>query len=333
MRKTPLPRPRDADEVIFFKGWDMSDEDVQTLVEDSRKQSDCPVATGTPVHPLVEASRVQLLAASADHDGLLVTGPQAFDVRVSATTLERALAILDALVRRWELRGGIVGDRREEAVSQSQFAVGPDSLAVQLAENLDEDKPLTDPARLTGRLSLYILGEDKQQFRRRWSDTKSQRLERMLGAFVDTMANALAVMKQDRLDAECLVRQAERVLRRFETCWVATRREFYSRQGLMQNVQRWLDARHMRGYLADVKAAVDAGRINPKDTQLFADWLDWATRFADSIDPIVQGPLPEGNQVGHQNIAASELDLTRATRTVVDELRLPDTDSRYARFR
>ncbi len=329
VRKTPLPRPRHADEVIWVKGWNMTDEAVQALVEDSHKQPDHPAEVGTSMHPLVVASRVQLLAANADHDGLLATGPQALDVRVSAAVAERAISILDALVKRWELRGGTVGETRAGAASQSHFSIRPDSLAVQLAENLDEDKPLTDPARLTGRLCLHIVGGNEQQFRRRWSDTKSQRLERMLGAFVETLANALEVMRQDRLDAECIARQKERVRAIRKVLDRDSSREFYSRQDLMQNVHRWVDAQHVRGYLEDLKAAVDAGRFKPSNPEQFGNWFDWASCFADSIDPILQGPLPEGHQVRHQNVATAELDLTRATRTVVDGLAIPDTDTLY----
>ena len=82
-----------------------------------------------------------------------------------------------------------------------------------------------------------------------------------------------------------------------------------------------------RGYLKDLKSAIETGRCKPIDSDQFEDWFAWASQFADSIDPIVQGSLPEKNRRGHQNVASAELDLTTAARRTVDSLGVPDTDS------
>lgn len=307
----------------------MTDEAVQSLVEDRQKPSKHFAEEGSVIHPLVEATKIQLLSATADHDGLLSSGSGALDVRVAAANIERAISICDLLVKRWESRGGsiVTSEPAGGSVNYCRFANGPDSLGVQIAENLEEDKPVTDSSRLTGRLALHILGGEGQQFRSRWSDTKSQRLEKMLCGVVDTLTNVLTVMHQERLDAECVERQKGRARAIQKVLSRDASQEFYSRQGLMQSVQRWLDARNVRDYLADLKSAVNAGRSKPADDVQFAKWFEWASRFADSLDPILEGPLPEGNQIGHQNVAATELDLTRATRTVVNTLKVPDTDT------
>ncbi len=205
--------------------------------------------------------------------------------------------------------------------------MGHDGLGVQLVENVDEDKPLTDPGRLTSKLSLHIVGANNQQFRRRWSDTKTQRLERMLGVFVDTLANALAVIRKERLDQECIQRQKDRAKGVRKVVNRDASKVFYSRQDLMQNVRRWVDAQQVRAYLADLQSAVETGKCRVSDAEQFRSWFDWASQFADSIDPIIQGSLPEGSQRGHQNVATSELDLTAATRCAVDALGVPDTDA------
>jgi hypothetical protein len=331
VRKTPLPRPNRADEQVCFKGWNMTEEAVQTLSDGHQKSSEPAVQEGAAVHRLAEATRSQLLSANADHDGLHTTGTGALDVRVASANIERAVSIIDMLVKLWESRNGsvIAKESDDGALDYCQFAIGPDSLGVQLTENLDEAKPVTDPSRQTGRLALHILGGDDQQFRRRWSDTKSQRLEKMLGGLVETLANALAAIRQERLDAECVERQKERVHAIRKVLSRDASREFYSRQELMQNVQRWVDARNVRGYLADLKSAVDAGRVTYSDSKQIAEWFDWASRFADWIDPIQQGPLPEVDQISHQNVTAAELDLTKAARTIVDGLGVADTDSLY----
>lgn len=329
VQKTPLPRPHQGDEVVFLKGWDMTDEAVQSLVDSPRSPSGPkPEDDGTP-HELVTLSRTQLLASEPDHDGLLSTGAGAVDVRVSSTVVDRSMSVLDALVKRWVARGGSFGSAEAPGGNASwcTFAMGLDCLGVRLTENVDEDKPLTDPGRLTSKLSLHIVDAGNQQFRRRWSDTKTQRLERLVGAFVDTLVNALAVIRQERLDQECIARQRERAKVVRKAVSRDASEVFYSRQDLMQNVRRWVDAQQVRAYLTDVQSAVEAGKCRVTDAEQFRKWFDWASQFADSIDPIVQGSLPEGSQGGHQNVATSELDLTAAARCAVDVLGLPDTDS------
>ncbi len=149
----------------------------------------------------------------------------------------------------------------------------------------------------------------------------------MLVAFTNTLANALSVKCQERLDKESVARQTQRVAAVRKAMSRDASHEFYSRQDLMQKVHRWLDAQHVRGYLQDLRTAIAADKLQPVDAERFEEWFNWASRFANFIDPIVQGPLPEGNAMSHQNIAISELDLTAAARRVVDCLGVADTDS------
>lgn len=329
VRKPALPRPHQGDEVVFLKGWDMTDEAVQSLVERPRSSSTSELKDDGAPHELVSLTRAQLLASEPDHDGLLSTGAEAVDVRVSPVVVDRSMSVLDALLKRWVARGGSFGSTESPDGTESSrtFTMGPDGLGVRLAENVDENKPLTDPSRLTSKLSLHIVGSNNQQFRRRWSETKTQRLERMLGVFVDTLANALAVIRQERLDQECIQRQKDRAKAVRKVVNRDASKVFYSRQDLMQNVRRWVDAQQVRAYLADLQSAVEAGKCRVSDAEQFRNWFDWASQFADSIDPNIQGSLPEGSQPGHQNVVTSELDLTAMTRCVVDALGVADTDA------
>ena len=247
----------------------MSDEAIKSLVE-TRRSSPASESTddGTP-HELVTRTRAQLLASTPDHDGLLTTSSGTVDVRVSSDVIDRAMAVLDALVKRWVARGGsfVSGAGADETARWCTFAIGPDSLGVQLAENVDENKPLTDPNRRTSRLSVHVVGADSQQFRRRWSDTKSQRLERMLGAVIDTLAIALTDIRQERLDHECVERQKDRVKAVRKATSGDASKAFYSRQDLMQNVRRWVEHAFFE----------QAGRYEAFEGLCFVDTLDLAS--------------------------------------------------------
>jgi hypothetical protein len=233
------------------------------------------------------------------------------------------------LIKLWEERGGeIEVDGADGDDAPTSFTLGPDRFGVLLAENLDESKPISDPLRLTGKLALHITGDEKHQFRRRWSDTKSQRLERMLKPFVDTLMNALIVKRHARLDVECIARQHQRLEAARKAASQGESREFYWRQDLMQEVEQWHEARKIRSYLGELKAAVERGDWTPGNAEQFQEWMDWAVSYADAIDPISRKPLPAFTaQASQRNTPVADLDLTYVTRGVLTRLGTPDTDS------
>lgn len=62
--------------------------------------------------------------------------------------------------------------------------------------------------------------------------------------------------------------------------------------------------------LSALQAAIDADRVQPVDEACFREWLEWATWYADSIDPIFKGPHPDEQQEGPVNTPVARLDLT-----------------------
>lgn len=337
VRKTPLPKSRDwDDEVVHMQGWDLPEDDaVEQLAGDARRPAMMPpkpaLKDASPPHPLVEAARAQLATAKPDPDGLVATDPSAAPaVRVAPPSVDRALAVLDLFVKRWEARGGALRPGAvlaQRASPLTAVGVGPDAFTFELAEALDENKPVTDPARRTGRLYIHIGGEDERQFRRRWNDTKSQALERMLSQLVETLAKAIEVKRADRLDAECVARQEQRAAAVRKAAAERGSREFYWRQDLHRDVDRWHEAERVRGYLAALGRAVEAGQYVPPDRAAFDRWLAWAARYADAIDPLVGVRHPEDVPPAPQNTAAEALDVTSYLRPVLKRLGVPDSDS------
>lgn len=149
----------------------------------------------------------------------------------------------------------------------------------------------------------------------------------MIDLVIETLTKALEVKRQVRLDTECVARQRKKVEEIREMTRHDLSQEFYWRQELKQHVDRWHDARRIRDFLEALKAAIDSGQWQPKDKQRFGTWFDWATRFADSIDPIVNRHLPESRPLAPQNISIDNLDLTAATRVVVAKLGIEDTNT------
>jgi hypothetical protein len=195
-----------------------------------------------------------------------------------------------------------------------------------LAETVDEARPLTDSARLTGKLAIHITGDEKHSFRRRWSDTKSQRLERLLNPIVETLINALAVKCQERLDAECVERQKKHAKTVRKAVTQRESREFYWRQDLMQQVEQWHTSQKVRGYLNALRAAIDKRDQQLGQSDDFRDWLNWAEKYAETLDPISRKQPEKAPPLAAEVVSVVQLDLTHRTREAVNRLEVVDTD-------
>jgi len=59
----------------------------------------------------------------------------------------------------------------------------------------------------------------------------------------------------------------------------------------------------------------------------FSESFEWATWYADSIDPIVQAQRPDEQPQGPTRTPASELDLTAHARSIASKLHVKDSDA------
>jgi hypothetical protein len=336
VRRTPLPKPREPyEQVVHMQGWDLPDDDtVNQLAKEAKMPPAMPIKAtrndASPPHALVEAARAQLAVAKADLDGLMRTDAAAAPaLRVAPVTIDRALAVLDSFVKRWEARGGTLrpGAVLRNHAPLTAVGVGQDEFTFEMGEVLDEDKPVTDPTRRTGRLFIQIGGDDQRQFRRRWHDTKTQPLERLLSQLVETLAKAIEVMRLDRLDAECVARQERRAAEVRKAADDRESREFYWRQDFHRDIGLWHEAERARAYLRALCARFESGQYVPKDRTLFERWLAWATRYCDAIDPLVGVRHPDDIPPPPQNTQVNALDVTSVLRITLKQLAVADSDA------
>lgn len=325
--RKPLPKLRDdGDSVVLMQGWQLPEEAFEQNVQGPNHGAPSTQAVADPdalPHELVVAAQSQLAAAKPDQNGLLRTdSTTVLDIRVSSDSIQRCLALCETLIRKWEGQGGTV---RAAATGggQTALAIGEDEVYVRIVEEVDEKKSISDPARLTGRLCAQLYGED---VRRKWADRKTQRLEKVLSTLVTTAAAAVASIRVARLDAECVERQRRRVQHLRQAVANKKNREFGRRQKLMEYATRWHDAQRIREYLSALQAAIDAERVHPLNDAGFREWFEWATWYADSIDPILQAPHPDDEQERPVNTPVAELDLTARGRAVIAELEVGDSD-------
>jgi hypothetical protein len=144
---------------------------------------------------------------------------------------------------------------------------------------------------------------------------------------IETLVHVLATKRTERLDKECEQRQQERVRARRQAKAEEDSQAFYWRQQLMQDVDRWHDAKRIREYLTALQAGIERGELTPKDEAGFREWFDWAKRYANSIDPLTDPGPQQHAPDPPENTPVEQLDLTSGTRSVVESLEVIDSDA------
>jgi len=255
-------------------------------------------------HPLVERTGRALRRRKPDERGLLHPSlKRCLDVHVAKPSVDRALRILDALVRALEGRTCVV-TCPEEGVRRTTVAIDGEEIGICLEEKIDQSlipEPKSMPPRAleysflrpspryrytaTGQLILRISDRDLHNVRRAWRDGKRQTLERQLNRFVVGLVAAAEEKKAERRRAE-EARIAHEKWEREETERQRRRWEQERRIRLLdEDMAAWTKSRRVREYIAAFRAAAATREAPVESESALGHWLDWATRYADRLDP------------------------------------------------
>jgi len=258
----------------------------------------------TEPHPLVGRTGRALRRRKPDERGLLHPSlKRALDVHVTKASLDRTLRILDALVRALEARDCPIMFP-VEGPNRTVVAIDGEEIGISLEEKIDQSlipEPKSAlPHRLeysflrpspryrytaTGLLVLRITDRDLRNVRRAWKDGKRQRLDRQLNRFIVGLVAAAEEKKADRRRAEESRKAHEKWVReeaeRQQRRWEQERKV----QRLEQDLGSFTKSRHVREYIEAFRASAAArGATIDPDGEL-GRWLNWATRYADRLDP------------------------------------------------
>ena len=320
---------------------------LRTAIEEKLREEKNPAAAivvgkklSSP-HPLVETAAGVLgrPRAKVKTGSTLLRGDAAncLDVAVSERSLDRALRILDALLKALEARGYPVevkgpevaesgrrrggrddddeASRRPVPPSTTRVLVGEDWIRFGLfeGEELANAKERRIPADLpiwkrlkfeeglpppiyrpTGILTLEIKRDEIVYARRRWKDTRTQRLENCLNDFVRNLLMTAESLRAEREERARRDRHWEEEADRRRRAEEARQREEARVKLLRSEVERWSFARSVREYVADPRARMDVAKyqMNIEGGIPFEEWLTWAAAYADRIDPL-RVELPE----------------------------------------
>lgn len=259
-------------------------------------------------HSLVVKAEKSLRHAGTDQLNLLK--PRAagrLAIRVSRSSLDRALKIMDALVQALEARalrvsvgsgtdGGTSAHVLGEEVSfWLEEIVNPVERPLTPREGKDKEqhswrypRPLYNQVP-SGRLALRIGSAPYTGIRRTVADSTGRRLEQNLNKFVEVLVLGAERQQSERIKRERQEREwKEQERHRIEE----QERQWKERQRverLTKQVEDWNRSRLIREYVKDMRTVTqNPGTWNFAGIPLL-EWMEWALNYADRLDPI--GPI------------------------------------------
>ncbi len=274
-------------------------------------------------HLLVVKTEKSLRAAKPDDRGILTAyGPGTLSVVVGPNSIDRAMRILNTLIKALEEREMKVkvedtefrgsqyySNARSTTERKTLVSVLGEWVEIGIEEHANrKDHELTKKEKEeqrkygrvfyspkydffpNGRLILRIRNVHSGHVRHTWSDTVGKRLENLLNSFIVGLANAAVDIRACRLEREKEEREREERRRKIEEIKKLRREEEQRLKILDQQVSNWHQSLRIRQY---VEALREAALSKHGTIELGSDvdkWITWAIQQADRLDPLVKSP-------------------------------------------
>ena len=263
-------------------------------------------------HPLVERTRLELALAKPGPDGGLDSARgNGLDIRVTPQLLPRALRIMDALVKAVEARAGRVNtkgaDQRETRIEflGEEVPILLEERVIRTRHVLTEAEhrhpyqaPRWDYAP-TGKLRIQLKEWTSERLRKRWADSAKRRLEDVLNDVVLGLVVLADAKRARRLQREREERERQEAERRRIEAERQRREELERRQLLERQVESWTKAQQVRAFVDEVERRAQAKDKLTEPGAKLAEWIAWARRHADRLDPL-KPPGLEDRTAGSQ---------------------------------
>jgi hypothetical protein len=291
--QTALPKLKDSKRLVSHI---RSPEPTPTISEPTIELK--PGSVSVRRHPLVQQTERALAQAGHDQFGRLVGDWQVprLDLRVTRNGLPRALAFMDKLVKLLEANEMTLSVRDRDDARGTIVTADGERIRITLTEKVrgrrreftaDERREHERWRGLSRRDFAYEY-QPTNQFtfeiqnysdgRRQWTDNKQERVE----DYIDSIARGIIVAAADQKRARA-ERDAERQRHAREERRRLKYQERVSR--LKTNLAAWEEAQRIRAYVAVVRQKHESKEGGIATGSAIARFLDWATRYADHLDP------------------------------------------------
>lgn len=252
--------------------------------------------------PLIARTSKSLLAAGVDHRGRVKPeAKKALDVEVGPKSVNRAMRIMDAILKAFDARGFRVRVGVGDAC-QTQVVILGEAIPFRLEEKFRRVEQAPKPHKgppprfwdippvkyeyfLTDELHLKITKDEVSRCRRQWKDSKVEKLERCLNEFVVGTIKVVAAARDYRA-SQAQVRKEWEAKKREQEALERQRREEDARiRKLDSLLASWEKAQSIRSFVAAVRRRAEVSGRDIKEGSDLWRWLAWAERRADAIDP------------------------------------------------
>ncbi len=264
-------------------------------------------------HALVQQTLLDLKQQKQKSSSWSWQTSRRLDIDVSAAQFERALLIMDTILKAIEQRGWSATIVKEDYRSKSCVELLGQRVPFGIRERIKkvenepaksvrgyDGKPYTPHQSRyrdepSGRLSLVIRARWKGMtaIEKSWDDTSTGHIEDQLNAFLTGIALKAEEWNEwdrrrdanERASQEAARARAEEQQRR--------EAEGLRRRQLEQEAQRWMLSNNIRAYLSAVHSEIERLAIEPEPK--LATWLDWAAAHAENIDPLPTRVVPKAD--------------------------------------
>ena len=260
-----------------------------------------PRENAAQAHDLIRrtASHLRSRSRKNEHGILLPREPGGLNVQVTEGTLDRALQVMSQVLSVLEMQNfsvEISGQGDTAALIEGQrisFSIEEPIRKVVTqkprvpnpTDRWDYDQVVTYGP--SGMLALVIHSGtwDTRALRTRWSDAKVQRIESRIPDFVAGLIRTAVVLRQK--EEERKRHELEQQKRAQELAQL--RKDIEEEEKRLKEFNDWLEdwerAERMRQFIA---AYTEKSRSWPAEKQpKYREWIEWATREADRLDPFV----------------------------------------------
>jgi hypothetical protein len=146
----------------------------------------------------------------------------------------------------------------------------------------------------TGKLLLKITELGAQGLQKVWADRKTAKVEACLNEFIGGLLMVAHVVRAERLQREAEHRARLEAQRREWAEEERRKKEEARRNYLVMEAEAWAQARTIRTYVTAFRENFVARSGDIQAGSLVDQWICWACRQADSLDPLagIDSPSP-----------------------------------------
>ncbi len=281
----------------------------------SEKKIVVPELLSAPL-PIVERTKNSLESTKPDDEGLVQPrAKKTLDIMVAPENIDRALRIMDTLLKDIEERGLQFELIPKNDTWVSAIKISDEQICFGISEIVlrEEREPTPHEKEKmkrwswhqndkfyrkvpTGRLCLTIHSGPSDGQRRRFNDTQRWNVENQLNGFITAMYRTAESIKIDRAQREqrqCELEESERKRHEFERQRDSKLQEIKEEEQriseLMSNSESWNTSQSLRHYICAVRGWASEENSSLDQTRLDS-WLKWATDQADRLDPLKESP-------------------------------------------